>query len=83
MCFNRWMANAGAGYGLASHACERCVLRFDMVFDRRTRGVVAESARSRRGVGTESSQGSLFFVGQNGGVATPPAESWQLFERCV
>ena len=29
------------------------------------------------------SQRSLVFVGQNGGVATPPAESWQLFERCV
>ena len=47
------MANTGAGYGLASHACKRCVLRFDMVFDRRTRGVVAESARSRDGVVAE------------------------------
>ena len=55
MCFNRWVANVGAGYGLASHACERCVLRFDMVFDRRTRGVGAESARSRDGVVAETS----------------------------
>ena len=46
-------------------------------------GGLAESARSRRGVGVESSQRSLFFVGQNRGVATPPAESWQLVEGCV
>ena len=59
---------------LAGHAFERCMLHFDLVFDRRTRGVVAESSRSRRGVVAESSHRSLCFVGQNGGVATPLAE---------
>ena len=47
---------------------ERRVFHFDPVFTYK----LAESSRSRRGVGAESSRICLFFVGQNGGVVTPP-----------
>ena len=58
----------GACTELEGHAFDSSLSRFDVVFI----SDLAESARSRRGVGAESAHRSIFFVGQNGGVATPP-----------
>ena len=58
------------------------VLHSDLVFNRQTRGVVAESSRSRRDSAAEFVHQSLFFVGQNRGVATPPRSHRAIFVAC-
>ena len=71
MCFNRRAARVAACGPFLGEVC----VAFRLVFDRWTRGVIAESSRSRRGVVAESVPGRLFFVGQNGGVAVESSRS--------
>ena len=82
LCFHRRVAHAALRKPFAGRFADRLALQSDLVFDRQTRGVVAESPRSRRDSAAESLRQSLFFVGQNRGVATPPRSHRAIFVAC-